>query len=242
MRSHGHNAHLKALFSIFIRPFVVRSSTLLQPAIRHIFSPQQLQTTRYARRNINVYAKVIPEGLVVRRKLEAALKDPKRPIDEDISAPMVHVVDETGKLGEATSLHHLLRDIDRSTQLLRKVGEIEEGIPVVKVFDKEKLYAEIKSTFETTKKDPADRTKQIELTWGISENDVNHRLRKLEEFLRDNLRVEVLIAAKRRGREDDPRREPGASEAHSRLRQPNRGSGGMAGAGWKDWWSDDNVL
>ena len=42
--------------------------------------------------------------------------------------------------------------------------------------------------------------KMIELSWGIVQNDLEHRLKRLEEFLREGRMVDVLIVQKKRGR------------------------------------------
>ena len=42
--------------------------------------------------------------------------------------------------------------------------------------------------------------KNLELNWAIAGGDLKHRLDKLQEFLRDGRKVEVLLGPKRRGK------------------------------------------
>ena len=43
-------------------------------------------------------------------------------------------------------------------------------------------------------------TKTIELNWAIDGNDLNHRLNRIREFLEKGLKVEVIMAPKKKGR------------------------------------------
>lgn len=50
------------------------------------------------------------------------------------------------------------------------------------------------------KADPAATLKTIELNWAIDKNDLSHRLDKMKQFLSKGWRIDVVMAAKRKGR------------------------------------------
>jgi len=127
--------------------------------------------------------------------------DPAKVIlDERIGSRTAHLVTENG-FQAAEPLASLLRDIDRGTSHLRKVGETEEGIPVVKLVTIDQLREELKTQKKVVvKQKKGDTSKQVELNWAITENDLGYRLTRIEQFLKEGRRVEVMIAPKRGGR------------------------------------------
>lgn len=125
--------------------------------------------------------------------------DPTRPLDEAIKARTILYIDESGVKHPGASLAQTLSSFDRTTHHLRQVGTGQEGEPVCKLISKKALWAERQAKAKP-KKDVKDMAKQIELNWAIDANDLEHRLDKMEEFLREGRRVEVLLAPKKRGR------------------------------------------
>ncbi|PSK51926.1 hypothetical protein B9Z65_3193 [Elsinoe australis] len=79
----------------------------------------------------------------------------------------------------------------------------EDWVPVCKVENKAEAAAKARAK-EVERKEARklapEGVKIIELNWAIGGNDLGHRLKKVEEFLKARRRVEIVIAPKRRGK------------------------------------------
>ncbi|KAL8736043.1 MAG: hypothetical protein Q9166_000605 [cf. Caloplaca sp. 2 TL-2023] len=136
--------------------------------------------------------------------------------DEGIRAREVQVVNSDNSLQPPRSLQDSLASIDRQTHFLIQVGEKvhprfadvpgpEEGqkddrpkIPVCKIVDKRSFrQAEVEKA--KPKKNAAVLTKEVELNWNIAPHDLDHRMQRMREFLKDGKRVEVVFGKKRKG-------------------------------------------
>lgn len=127
-------------------------------------------------------------------------------MDEAISSLNVHFVDSDEVFHRNTSLSKLLTTFDRATYRLRQVAlDQEDNLPICKLITEQELWAERRQK-EKPKKTVADTSKQVELNWAAERNDVEHRVKKLQEFLREGRKVEVLLAPKpqRKGRKATP--------------------------------------
>ena len=83
----------------------------------------------------------------------------------------------------------------------------DEWIPVCKIENKAEVAArqrELAAAKKEQRKIAPEGVKAIELNWAIDANDLGHRLKKVEEFLRARRKVEILVAPKRRGRTATP--------------------------------------
>ncbi|KAF2148469.1 hypothetical protein K461DRAFT_297883 [Myriangium duriaei CBS 260.36] len=79
----------------------------------------------------------------------------------------------------------------------------EEWVPICRIENKAEASARAREAAQQKKemrKIAPEGTKVVELNWAIDGNDLGHRLKKVEEFLRARRKVEVVIAPKRRGR------------------------------------------
>lgn len=122
------------------------------------------------------------------------------PRDENIQAYEVQVVDEDNSLKPPAPLSQVLYSLDRKTYTLVQVSPPEAGkLPVCKIFGK-KALREAERAKAKPPKSPATLTKQLELNWAIDPNDLGHRLNKMQEFLEQGRRVEIILAGKRKGR------------------------------------------
>jgi len=185
----------EALYRVFIYP----SCLLSAPQFRIL--PSCINTIRrsppqpyLSRRLISKkYAPTAPQAPLT-------LSTSTHPLDEAISSSHVHLVDEVGNLQHPEPLTTILLSFDRKQFALRQVGVHEETlVPIGRIVSKAWLR-EVAQAVWKPKKDVADATKQVELSWAIDSHDLFHRLRRIQEFLREGRRVEVLVAAKKKGR------------------------------------------
>ena len=113
--------------------------------------------------------------------------------------------------GEPRTRYDVLKSIDKKTHRLVQLSPDEEGkdpryaIPVCKVISKKEMYEQDRRK-KTQAKEKAKESakvgsvKTLELNWAIDGNDLGHRLERVAEFLGEGRRVEIVLAAKKRGR------------------------------------------
>ncbi|KAL9095347.1 MAG: hypothetical protein Q9165_002218 [Trypethelium subeluteriae] len=193
-----HAAHpltaKQALYRVLVRP--------LSP--HHSQSPVKLPITgsrpSYPRiyRQCRPYAKYRPP---VQRS---------QPYNEKIQSQYIHLVDPDGKLGSAITLFDALHGFNRGTHDLVQVSQTlaaESGAsrsnpptPICKVISKDELRASERAKAKP-KKSPDQSLKELEINWAIDRHDLQHRLKRLGEFLDQGRRVEILLARKKSGRQ-----------------------------------------
>ncbi|KAK5113748.1 hypothetical protein LTR85_010765 [Meristemomyces frigidus] len=131
--------------------------------------------------------------------------------DEEIRAQMLYLVDPvTGKREEEPRTRFdILSQMDRKTHRLIQLSPDEPGnrnfIPVCKVMGKKEQYEAEQKAKKASKERKAESVKvnsvkTLELNWAIDGNDLGHRLERVAEFLAEGRRVEIVLAAKKKGR------------------------------------------
>lgn len=121
------------------------------------------------------------------------------PVNTQIRAREVRVVDETGKQLGVMGLEEALRIArERNLDLIQVTEKVEP--PVCKIMDYGKyVYQEKKKEKSATKKQKISELKGIRLGFNISQHDLEIRAKQAEKFLKDGDRVKVDIVL--RGRE-----------------------------------------
>ncbi|KAL9040396.1 MAG: hypothetical protein Q9214_004501 [Letrouitia sp. 1 TL-2023] len=250
----GLTTIVDALRHIFLPPI------LLQPSISPLFRTRFLQLRLQSRRNAH-YVPLGPAQPSVNTKLTTSrgplhgpLRGPLR--DEAINAFEVQVVSPTGTLLQPTSLGAALQQLDRKNDMLIQVAETihpsqahlppptspsqhdtRRWIPVCKVMNKA-MHHKAEKEKSKIKKDAAATTKTIEVSWGIGGHDLEHRMKRMEDFLMKGRRVEVLFGKKRKGW----RKKQGVEkdEAREVVRKVKRVMERCEGA--KEWRQSEGVV
>ena len=135
--------------------------------------------------------------------------------DEAIRAFRVYIVQPDDTLSEPMLLRDALdaRQKDergRLSQYLRQVREASEEFPnpICKYYDK-KHERDRELIKKRAAKTARAENKQLEINWTVSDNDLDHRMKRMKEFLEKGWKVEVLLGSTRksgwkRKRTDDP--------------------------------------
>ena len=193
-------------------------------ALYDVLVPQSFRQNRPIATRLPALTRPIPNYIqpVSRRQFSqsVAARNKTRPPEkrtqlwnDEIKTRYVKLVNDEGKLNEPEPLRPLLASFDQKEWRLVCMEKTPEGpdfdrrqwVPVCKLvnrkeeYDKEKAK---KSEKKATKK-AADPTniKTLELNWAIDvNNDLNHRLNKVKEFLEQGRKVEIVLAKKKRGR------------------------------------------
>ena len=115
-------------------------------------------------------------------------------INNQIRAPQVRLIDETGKQLGVVSLEEALRIAhERSLDLIQITEKVEP--PVCKIEDYGKyLYREEKKA-RLAKKQRISEIKGLRLTFNISPHDLQTRVNQTEKFLKrgDRVRIELRL-------------------------------------------------
>lgn len=238
-----HSPHLTSTAEALRRVFAPNlNPQLTRPYLRSLQSAQlPISQRRYARF----------EGNVKGHRSQGEIRPQKDtgPIrDEAIRAQEIQIVNPDKSLQPPRRLRDTLASIDRRTCSLIQVGEkihpqygndpgsgageadARPRIPICKVVDKGSFRL-AEAAKHKTKKGITAQTKELELNWTISQNDMNHRLDRLKEFLDKGRRVEVVFGKRRRGWMQ--RREVTDEEAKAILQQIREAAGTVEGA--KEW-------
>jgi translation initiation factor IF-3 len=135
-------------------------------------------------------------------------------LDAGIKASHVNLIDADGVFHRDVAINEALRMYDRIQYHLVMVspGVVDEfGVsdannpPVCKIISKMELRAQHQKKLDIERRKSkgigsGPSPKSLELNWAIAPGDLKHRLSKLQQFLTEGRKVEVLLGPKRRGR------------------------------------------
>ncbi|KAK5217522.1 hypothetical protein LTR47_006099 [Exophiala xenobiotica] len=130
-------------------------------------------------------------------------------LDDKIDSGWVRQKTQDNKLSDPQLLRDLLLETKRSNNHVLQLSKPNEGeVAIVQVVDRKDLVKRI-NTKETAARQTQlaqkeKKPKQIEINWAISGNDLQLKMKQLEEFLRKGKKVELLFAAKRHQRKAAP--------------------------------------
>jgi hypothetical protein len=139
------------------------------------------------------------------------------PYVQQVQPPDPSIPNSKRTLSNPKPLHRLLATLNLNTHAVHHLGAgPSPDTSVVEVVSLASLLqaaqAREDSLRETAKERArANKTKQLELNWAISGNDLEMKLRQMEKFLDKGAKVEVLLANKKRQRKADE------DEAHATL-------------------------
>ena len=120
-------------------------------------------------------------------------------LNQFIRADQVRVVDETGKLIGVMPVSEALKKAQSEGLDLVEIAPKAQP-PVVKIINFKKFqFLESKKEQESKRKTKKVDLKEVRLSPFIAENDMYHRLKKAEEFLKEGNKVKISILF--RGRE-----------------------------------------
>ncbi|KAI1608276.1 translation initiation factor IF-3 [Exophiala viscosa] len=128
-------------------------------------------------------------------------------LDEKIETRFVREKKDN-KLSDPIDLYELLRQIDRADSHVLQLSKPGDSEAIVQIVQRKDLIKRLndKETAERQVKQAQKekKPKQIELNWAISGNDLQLKMKQLEEFLRKGKKVELLLAPKRHQRKATP--------------------------------------
>ncbi|TWU74876.1 hypothetical protein ED733_003008 [Metarhizium rileyi] len=134
------------------------------------------------------------------------------PRDHEITDPQIMVIDNDVTEGPlATSFvltklepHESLRMVQPYAPADPKNGRPAAQLAVCKIVNKRDEYERHKQMREKKKAGAAKpKTKELELTWAIGEHDLATKMRQMAQFLGKGMKVDVLVAKKKGGRQVD---------------------------------------
>ncbi|KAK4944608.1 hypothetical protein LTR10_016042 [Elasticomyces elasticus] len=190
---------------VLVRPLLRVAQPGTRPRIQHLrsrFVPKRSFLTSPSL--AAVYRRPVGKIQVVTidDKIQQSFK-----LDEKIETRFVREKKDN-KLCEPIDLYELLRQIDRTDNHVLQLSKPGESEAIVQVVQRKDLIKRLnnKETAERQVKQAQKekKPKQIELNWAISGNDLQLKMKQLEEFLRKGKKVELLLAPKRHQRKATP--------------------------------------
>lgn len=122
------------------------------------------------------------------------------PRDKEIIEWRVRVVDQNNKISEPRNTQDILDSLNPKEYSLCVVqAATRDSPPVCKIMSKKDMFdAQKKKKREKAKKNPARKTKKLELNWALDENDLGIKLRAMKSFLGKGFKVEVMCAGRKK--------------------------------------------
>ncbi|KAL8795058.1 MAG: hypothetical protein Q9195_002355 [Heterodermia aff. obscurata] len=188
---------LQRVFLPAVRPLPKTSLYVRRKPLHPLNTPARHASTRWQAGAFDLSGKFVSSAKFG-PKLSSTNPHPQ---DEAINALNVHIVQADERLSRPQSLLGLLRRINRKTHLIEQHSKFQ-GIPVCRVVDKAEARAAEKQRRKAKAKSPEQTKKYLELNWAIDQNDLQHRLAKLRQFLTEGRRVEVFLAKKKKRMRD----------------------------------------
>jgi len=131
-------------------------------------------------------------------------------LDTAIEADRINYVDHDGKYYPDIVLREALDETDRTKYYLVQVapGLVDafgnadpDNLPTCRVVSKMELRMQHTRKMDIERRQARGPVvKNLELNWAIAGGDLKHRLGRLQDFLRQGRKVEVLLGPKKRGR------------------------------------------
>ncbi|KAK6365473.1 hypothetical protein LTS17_011192 [Exophiala oligosperma] len=190
---------------VSVKPLLLRQVTqCIRPQSRSLLPPSQLISRRWFVDTPTLAAG--PRGRKPGTKIKIVTIDDKIAesftLNEKIETRYVQEKTPDNKLSEPKPLAQLLRDIDRSEQYVLQLSKSGDGDhAIVQVVQRKDLIQRINSKESAARQSQLaqkeKKPKQIELNWAISGNDLQLKMKQLEEFLRKGKKVELLLAARK---------------------------------------------
>jgi len=120
----------------------------------------------------------------------------RKPRNKEIKFRIVRLVNpETGQLDPFTELSDIIAKIDHKREWVELVTEKPE--PVVKIIKDKDVYRK-QQALEDRKRERRQREeKEVQLTWGITPGDEEHKLQKVREELERGNRINLVYASKK---------------------------------------------
>ncbi|KAK7188113.1 hypothetical protein DPSP01_001653 [Paraphaeosphaeria sporulosa] len=155
--------------------------------------------------------------------------------DNAIQADTINLIDKHGTFLKNVNFQDAMRKFNRVTHhlLLISEGQVNEygepdpeHPPTCKIISKIDLRMQYNRRIEVARKlEKGPSTKNLELNWAIAGGDLKHRLNKLEGFLIEGKKVEVLFKPKKRGKKATEAEAKGVLKAVTDLVDTCKGAG-----------------
>ncbi|KAF9821011.1 hypothetical protein IEO21_00988 [Rhodonia placenta] len=135
-------------------------------------------------------------NLKLKVKPEVEVKPEGRPRNHDIPYRLVRLVNpDTSALEPPAPLTEVIARLDNKKEWVELVATKPE--PIVKIIKGSDAFNKVKAQQEKKREKRPREEKEIQLTWGISSGDLEHKLSKVREELEAGNRVNLVYAHKK---------------------------------------------